>query len=168
MTRGLELEDYQRNAKSVPPAAWRNTKPAKRYFIQEDHKSFWMGCFVSPVKKSVRRRVDIKLYPYRERAFATVYFTGNGFMNRSMRLWAKRVFNWKLSDHGLFDIATGERILEATTEEEIFDHLKLVYKEPHERDSFDACESKDGVLDENMQLSEQELEEDSKTHVWVN
>ncbi|KAL3920199.1 MAG: hypothetical protein SGARI_007007 [Bacillariaceae sp.] len=167
MTKGLKIEDYERNAISVPSAAWRNTKPAKRYFVEEDHKSFWMGCFFSPVKKNTRRRVDIKLYPYRERAFATVYFTGNGFLNRSMRLWSKRVFNWRLSDHGLFDIATGKRVREATTEREIFDHLKLVYKEPDERDSFDALESKEGVLDENMQLSEKEFLEEDNKHVWV-
>jgi DNA polymerase/3'-5' exonuclease PolX len=167
MTKGLRTEDFERHAISVPPAAWRSTQPAKRYLVQDDHKSFWMGCFNSPMKKSIRRRVDIKLYPYRERAFATVYFTGNGFMNRSMRLWAKRVFNWRLSDHGLFDIATGKRVTEATTEREIFDHLKLVYKEPHERDSFDSLESKEGVLNDNMQLSEDEFKEESK-YVWVN
>ena len=123
-----------------------------------------MGCFKSPVEEGVRRRVDIKLYPYRERAFATVYFTGNGFLNRSMRLWAKRVFNWRMSDHGLFDIPSGERVREATTEKEIFDYLELIYKEPHERDGFDACEPKEGTLDEDMQLAE--FEEDSK-HIWV-
>ena len=44
--------------------------------------SSYMGVFNSPVVEGRRRRVDIKLYPYRERAFASLYFTGNGFFNR--------------------------------------------------------------------------------------
>ena len=41
----------------------------------------YMGVFVSPLLKK-HRRIDIKFYPYREKAFATLYFTGNGHFNR--------------------------------------------------------------------------------------
>ena len=43
----------------------------------------YMGVFVSPVVKDKRRRVDIKIYPFRLRVFASLYFTGNGWFNRS-------------------------------------------------------------------------------------
>ncbi len=165
MTLGMNRDDYERHAKSVPPAAWRHNKPMTHY--STEHDSFYMGCLYSPVKDNTRRRVDIKFYPYRERAFATVYFTGNGYFNRSMRLWAKRVFNLRLSDHGLFDLANGgTRVLAASTEQEIFDFLKLVYKEPQERDNFDALEPKEGALNKDMQLSESEFKEESN-YVWV-
>jgi len=64
--------------------------------------SMWMGIFNSPVVKGMRRHVDIKFYPYSERVYATLYFTGNGYFNRSMRLWAKenKKYKLKLSDHG--------------------------------------------------------------------
>lgn len=93
-----------------------------------------------------------------------------------MRLWAKRVFKWRLNDHGLFDLDDGlERVMEASTEEEIFEKLKLIYKHPHERDSFDALEPKrealeeEGVLDEDMamQLSEKEFQQEESGFVWV-
>jgi DNA polymerase beta thumb len=174
MSKGMRVEDFERHSVFVPSQAWRSAKHRTHYTTE--HNSFWMGCFYSPVKPTTRRRVDIKFYPYRERAFATVYFTGNGFLNRSMRLWAKRVFKWRLSDHGLFDLEDGlKRVMEASTEEEIFDKLKLVYKHPHERDSFDALEPKrealeeDGVLDEDMQmqLSETDFQQEETGYVWV-
>ena len=55
--------------------------------------AMYMGVFNSPVHSGKRRRIDIKIYPYRERVFAYLYFTGNGHFNRSMRLWSKRKFN---------------------------------------------------------------------------
>ena len=62
----------------------------------------YMGVFSSPKFIGKMRRIDIKFYPYRERAFASVYFTGNGFFNRSMRLYASRIKKITLNDHGLF------------------------------------------------------------------
>ncbi|KAG7349136.1 DNA polymerase beta palm domain containing protein [Nitzschia inconspicua] len=176
MSRGMRVEDFERHSVFVPPSAWKSVKHRRHYTTE--HNSFWMGCFYSPIHKTTRRRVDIKFYPYRERAFATVYFTGNGFLNRSMRLWAKRVFSWRLNDHGLFDLNNGlKRVMEASTEEEIFEKLKLVYKHPHERDSFDALEPKSEILEENgvldgdvvmqMQLSEKEFQQEESSFVWV-
>jgi len=105
----------------------------------------YMGVFVSPLFPSKRRRIDINFYPYRERAFASLYFTGPSYFNRSMRLFSKRR-NMSLSDRGLFLNDSNEihgqslkRIkIEGTKESDIFDALGLVYREPNERDSFDA------------------------------
>jgi hypothetical protein len=177
MSKGMSVEDFERHSVYVPSPAWKSAKHRTHYTTK--HNSFWMGCFYSPVKNTIRRRVDIKFYPYRERAFATVYFTGNGFLNRSMRLWANRVFQWRLNDHGLFDLANGlKRVMEASSEEEIFEKLKLVYKLPHQRDSFDALEPKREALEENgvvvdeymqmQSLSEAEFkQEEEGSYVWV-
>ena len=107
--------------------------------------SSYMGVFNSPTVPGKRRRIDIKFYLYREKAFATLYFTGNGYFNRSMRLYSKRHKGMTLDDHGLFPIdhsdgmpyGDGKRV-DAKAEKDIFDILGLVYKEPHERDGFDA------------------------------
>jgi len=114
--------------------------------------SSYMGVFWSPIYPKKRRRVDIKFYPYSERAFASLYFTGSGHFNRSMRLWATREKRMTLTDHGLFPINTSEGNLirstkrqqfhckgvDATTEREIFDMLDLEFRAPNERDCFDA------------------------------
>jgi len=135
----------------------------------------YMGVFRSPITGK-NRRIDIKVYPHRERIFAILYFTGNGHFNRSMRLWAKYKFNYRLSDQGLFYLDTQSRVMvseaskdgekearpkkfktivdaratsggsgklvvfQPTSERDVFDFLNLVWKEPHERDGFDAVE----------------------------
>lgn len=38
--------------------------------------SSYMGVFYSPLFAGKRRRIDIKFYPFRERVFASLYFTG--------------------------------------------------------------------------------------------
>ena len=88
--------------------------------------SSYMGVFKSPYMKGKLRRVDIKFYPYRERVFASLYFTGNGYFNRAMRLWAKQKMFYHLDDHGLFQQGTSERVMEAQTEKEVFDKLGYV------------------------------------------
>lgn len=77
MTTGSHYTDYQKVSRHVPKEAWARVNTPSTPSKQTEHK-FYMGCLYSPIKPSVRRRVDIKLYPYRERAFATLYFTGNG------------------------------------------------------------------------------------------
>lgn len=124
----------------------------------------YMGVFNSPVFKGVRRRIDIKFYPYRERAFAYLYFTGCGWFNRSMRLWASRKKSWTLNDHGLFPDdrrATHnvpgpdeQLLLEATSESHVFDALGLVYKQPHERNCFDDVVSKEGETVASLDISD--------------
>ena len=85
-----------------------------------------------------------------------------------MRLWATRVFGFKLNDHGLF--ARGDervRVFEASTEREIFDRLQLVYREPYERQYWDALEPKDNAVKPDMKLTESQLNHDRKTNQWV-
>ena len=75
MTTGSHYTDYQKASRHVPEDAWKGIKNVSNHHTEY---KFYMGCLNSPVKPGVRRRVDIKFYPYRERAFATLYFTGNG------------------------------------------------------------------------------------------
>ena len=116
----------------------------------------YMGVFFSPMKPGIRRRIDIKLYPFAQKAFATLYFTGSSYFNRSMRLWATRKKAMSLNDHGIYPIkisgaavkatARGKEFISdsigASTEREIFDLLGLEYRHPHERDCFDAVVEK--------------------------
>ena len=46
--------------------------------------------------------------------------------------------SYTLNEHGLYNTGTNCRVLEADEESQIFDKLNLIYKEPHERDCFDA------------------------------
>eukprot|EP00980_Cylindrotheca_fusiformis_P007936 scaffold1697_cov120-Cylindrotheca_fusiformis.AAC.18 len=166
METGSELADYQRAARVLPPEAWGRSKALsieKKRRVGKSASSY-MGVFRSPLKSGVRRRVDIKFYPYRERVFAALYFTGNGYFNRSMRLWARNL-GFQLNDHGLFERGTKDRVMEATEERHVFDKLGLVYKEPQERDSFDALEPKnDSKADFEPSMSELK---DYNNNTWV-
>jgi DNA polymerase/3'-5' exonuclease PolX len=170
MMTGSSYEDYEDASRHVPRKAWRLTKRVPFTSATSDHSAFYMGCLYSPVHPERRRRVDIKFYPYRERIFATVYFTGNGYFNRSMRLWATRKFNCKLNDHGLFERGDDtKRVMEASEEKDLFDYLKLVYKKPEERDSWDALEPMDedsADIVELQEMTDSQLRAD-ETNVWV-
>ena len=76
-------------------------------------------------------RIDIEFLPIEEFASGLLYFTGSKEFNVKMRQDAKNK-GFKLSEHGLFRIDTGERIL-VYTEEEIFQVLNLEYVEPKKR-----------------------------------
>jgi DNA polymerase lambda len=132
--------------------------------------SSYMGVFHSPCVTGRYRRVDIKFYPYRERIFASLYFTGNGHFNRSMRLWAMRKFNYSMNDHGLFLLNTKERVMESNSEKEVFDRLDMLWKEPHERDCFDAVISKrNGETAAQLEeMSNHELNSEGQEHSWIN
>jgi DNA polymerase lambda len=136
---------------------WSNdpSSAAAKHNQQQRHNGVqsYMGIFNSPIHTGKKRRVDIKFYPYKCRSFASIYFTGNTLFNRSMRMYATKVKRLHLSDRGLKPIVrpgqetltcgnngdyTVKTSLEATTEEEVFDHLGLVYQPPTERDGFDA------------------------------
>jgi DNA polymerase/3'-5' exonuclease PolX len=132
--------------------------------------SSWMGVFASPSVQEMRRRVDIKFYPYSERIYASLYFTGNGHFNRSMRLWATRKFDYRLSDHGLEHKDTQTSVLEnPSTEKEVFDFLNLKWKEPCERDGFDAVEGKDtGELSCQLEeMTKGDLLRDKADNHWI-
>ena len=137
----------------------------------------YMGVFNSQSVPGVRRRIDIKLYPFRERAFASIYFTGCGWFNRSMRLWATRKKNMHLNDHGLFpDNGKGhhvprptEKLLyEASSEADVFDILGLVYKQPHERDCFDDVVSTDGLTVASLNIDDRTAWQVERRHTTAN
>jgi len=77
-----------------------NNKPENK---EVTGSATYMGIFSSPTLPPKHRRVDIKIWPYAEKPYASLYFTGGKYFNRSMRQWAKSKFNWKLDDKGLFD-----------------------------------------------------------------
>ncbi|CUG88930.1 Hypothetical protein, putative [Bodo saltans] len=87
------------------------------------------------------RRMDIKLYPPDQFAFALLYFTGSDYFNRSMRLFCQKR-GWSLSDKDLKPVVRvrGEKVHETAhgvpckTERDIFEAIGLPYKEPWERD----------------------------------
>ena len=89
--------------------------------------------------KELNRRIDIKVYPSNQYAFALLYFTGSNYFNRSMRYYADKK-GYSLGDKSL---KKGIRIsrekvheadgIECKTEKDIFDALGLDFKEPNER-----------------------------------
>lgn len=96
MQTGSSVADYMKSSRHIPGEAWECSKPVG-YLANKGHSgSSYMGVIKSPVVAGKRRRIDIKFYPWRERIFAALYFTGNGYFNRSMRLWASRKFRYAL------------------------------------------------------------------------
>ncbi|KAL1529684.1 hypothetical protein AB1Y20_000623 [Prymnesium parvum] len=87
------------------------------------------------------RRLDLKVYPSDQYAYALLYFTGSDHFNRSMRHYAKAL-GYSLSDHGLVkavkaganNVVRGTlNLVPAVEERQIFDALGLEYKEPSDR-----------------------------------
>lgn len=166
---GMNYDNYESLAQEVVSKFIKPKPYGSKGKKDKFSGSSYMGVFHSPVVKGRRRRVDVKFYPYRERIFASLYFTGNGHFNRSMRLWATRKFDYTLNDHGLFKKNTHERVLEATSEKQVFEFLDLVWKEPHERDCFDAVKGK-GTGETAAQLedlSKSDLRRESQEHAWI-
>ena len=108
----------------------------------------WLGIVRLP-PTGLARRMDIKTYPSKDFAFATLYFTGSGVFNRSLREWAHR-HDLCLSDRGLFPVKRGSEAkptkqgtrarcdltggsVPCRTERDIFEALGLEYQAPHER-----------------------------------
>lgn len=123
----------------------------------------YMGVFRSPLFPEKHRRIDIKFYPYREKAFASLYFTGSGHHNRSMRLYAKKRRQIKLDDHGIKDYLSGARKFEAKTERGIYDYLGLEYREPHQREG----SVYDTALLNSSIPNEKDIKEELR-HKWIN
>ncbi|XP_071827213.1 DNA-directed DNA/RNA polymerase mu-like isoform X3 [Apostichopus japonicus] len=83
-------------------------------------------------KSWIARRVDFVMTPASQHAFALMGWTGSRMFCRSIRDYANKEMNMILTSHGLFD-KVNNCSLEAKTEREIFQHLNLTYREPHER-----------------------------------
>ena len=89
----------------------------------------------------LHRRLDIKSYPREYFAYATLYFTGSAYFNRSMRAYIN-LCGWTCSDHGLRR-ATRDRTrsrtsegyaVECITEADIFAACGLPYRAPTQRE----------------------------------
>ena len=93
------------------------------------------------------RRLDIIVVPPAEKATALMYFTGSAHFNRSMRLLATKM-GMSLSEHALKsnivrrdsgcssvrkEKLNNGLVLYTPTEESVFEHLGLPYRQPHER-----------------------------------
>lgn len=79
-------------------------------------------------------RVDLITCPWDQYAYALVGWTGNKQFNRSIRHYAKKKMNMRLTSHGLWSFAE-QRCLPAATEKDVFSNLKLDYLEPWERNA---------------------------------
>eukprot|EP00897_Mesotaenium_endlicherianum_P001254 jgi/Mesen1/1156/ME000124S00188 len=99
----------------------------------------FMGVCKLPGCHTRHRRIDIKVYPRPQFAFALIYFTGNDVLNRKVRHEAGKK-GYKLNDRGLFPLGAHSRQADheavsvaCDTERAVFDALQLRYFEPHER-----------------------------------
>lgn len=168
MESGKDPDDFVSASRYVPAAAWEAAHHPVSMSEKSRHRhssSTYFGVFHSPVVNGRRRRVDIKMYPYRERAFASLYFTGNGYFNRSMRLRARQL-SFSLNDHGLYKAGSKVRAMEASSERDVFEKLGLEYKSPLERDCFDAVVPLCASSQTDFQIDEQDYQEESQ-HVWI-
>ncbi|KAJ8389822.1 hypothetical protein AAFF_G00112910 [Aldrovandia affinis] len=101
----------------------------------------YLGVCRLPGSGQRHRRLDIIVVPYNEFACSLMYFTGSAHFNRSMRALAKTK-KMSLSEHSLNrdvlrqgsqKVSTGVP-LPTPTERDVFTHLGIPYRDPHERD----------------------------------
>ncbi|KAI4881944.1 hypothetical protein NFI96_017385, partial [Prochilodus magdalenae] len=105
-----------------------------------EHKKY-MGVCRLPGPGQRHRRLDIIVVPHAEFACSLLYFTGSAHFNRSMRALAKTK-HMSLSEHSLnCDVVRNRgvkvlqgRPLSTLTENEVFQHLGIPYRAPHQRD----------------------------------
>ncbi|GAA6043918.1 hypothetical protein JCM8097_004110 [Rhodosporidiobolus ruineniae] len=93
-------------------------------------------------KGSKMRRIDILGVPYDELPAALIYFTGNDYFNRSLRLKARHL-GYRLNQRGLYKnvardsagqkITAGKLVPNMRCEEDIFRKLGVKWRPPHER-----------------------------------
>ncbi|KAJ3224213.1 hypothetical protein HDU81_008663 [Chytriomyces hyalinus] len=84
-----------------------------------------------PGGPGIARRLDLLVVPYNELGAATIYFTGNDYFNRCVRLYARKK-GYSLSQHGL-TTREGGHLVASKTEKEIFDVLGIPWRPPNER-----------------------------------
>jgi DNA polymerase/3'-5' exonuclease PolX len=113
----------------------------------DNHISGYCDTYMGVCKahgRHTHRRIDIKVYPFEQFAFAVLYFTGSSHLNRSMRSYALKK-GWSLSDHGLNEVlrtdTKGKKLaigpsVHCISEEEIFWALGLEYREPEDRNCY--------------------------------
>jgi len=77
-------------------------------------------------------RLDIEFVAEEEWGTALLYFTGSKGFNVYMRADAKRK-GLLLNEHGLYDMTSGQKILDYPTEEDVFTELGMRYVKPEQR-----------------------------------
>ena len=75
------------------------------------------------------RRIDIRFVPFESYYSALLYFTGSFQLNKEMRQKAKKL-GYKLNEYGLYK---KKKLIKVNSEKDIFDKLKLDFKEPRNR-----------------------------------
>jgi DNA polymerase/3'-5' exonuclease PolX len=83
------------------------------------------------------RRLDLLVTPPAEFPFAVLYFTGSDTFNVRMRQLALEK-GYTLNEHALTKVKTSETVTGLKTERDIFDFLKMEWREPEERTGADA------------------------------
>ncbi len=169
---GMNPELFNR---TIPANVWPNLIEHRgsshgKFKAEDTSSTTYFGVIKSPLVPGRRRRLDIKFYPYRERVFASIYFTGNGYFNRAMRLWSSRKMGLTLNDHGLFIQNTEVSVLDDPFDEkEVFDKLGLVWKEVTERDCFAAVQGTNGIENAILlrELSRTALRDENMNHKWI-
>ncbi|XP_044293103.1 DNA polymerase lambda isoform X2 [Varanus komodoensis] len=130
--------------KKLLDSLWKSGFLTDDLVSQEDNgrQKKYLGVCRLPGPGRRHRRLDIIVVPYDEFACALLYFTGSAHFNRSMRALAKTK-GMSLSEHALstgvvrrpggLKAVPGLPLL-TRTEKDVFMHLGLPYREPHERD----------------------------------
>ena len=117
--------------------------PSAKSAADEEGDAFHVPTFcglISLGPEGPWRRVDIKGYPKKFKAYALLHMTGDDLFNRSLRLFAsKKATAMSLSDKGLRPVLRdrnrakqyiGDHLLDAETEEEVFAFLGVPYSTP--------------------------------------
>ncbi|BGP30424.1 hypothetical protein JCM10296v2_002178 [Rhodotorula toruloides] len=127
--KGLVAEKMVRHELTVPED-WRSLDALVHGLIR------------LPKPGAKMRRIDVLGVPFDEIPAAMIYFTGNDYFNRSIRLKARR-HGYRLNQHGLYkDVARdrkGDKLTEGVSvpgikhERDIFRILKVPYCEPEQR-----------------------------------
>uniref|UniRef100_UPI00358E5AAC DNA polymerase lambda n=1 Tax=Myxine glutinosa TaxID=7769 RepID=UPI00358E5AAC len=105
--------------------------------VQNGMQTKYMGVCRLPRPGCVHRRLDALCVPHEHLACALLHFTGSARFNRALRLHA-RLHGHRLSEHTLRRTSATKDQPAGTvltnSEQDIFHHLGLPYREPHERD----------------------------------
>lgn len=106
-------------------------------------------------------QIDLRVVPLEVWGAALIYFTGSKAHNIRIREMAVRA-GLKLSEYGLFDAASGDRIA-AATEEEVYERLGLPWVPPLLREDRGEVEAAlDGALPRLLELAD--IRGDLHTH----
>lgn len=110
----------------------------KEVLAHGDHKCMAICQLSGAGFKGKGRRLDLLVTPPEEFPFAVFYFTGSDTFNVRVRSLAQEQ-GFTLNEHALTHVKSGRQVGGIRTERDIFNALKLVWREPHERTGPDAA-----------------------------